>query len=58
MGGFFLGLEVDANVSSFHLVQHGSVALFTLHTGFKDHTTPKDALFQESIELWALMFYD
>ncbi|KAF5342826.1 hypothetical protein D9758_013382 [Tetrapyrgos nigripes] len=36
----------------------GSVAIMTPHTAFEDPTTPADALFRESIELRALVFYD
>ncbi|KAF5342824.1 hypothetical protein D9758_013380 [Tetrapyrgos nigripes] len=36
----------------------GSVSIMTPHTAFEDPTTPADALFRESIELRALVFYD
>ncbi len=43
---------------SFDSVQDGSVAVFTPHTGFKDPTTPDEALPRRSIEVRTLVFYD
>ena len=31
---------------------------FTAHTAFDDPNTPPDAAIRESIEMWALVFYD
>ncbi|KAH9477751.1 Hydroxylase/desaturase CTB9 [Psilocybe cubensis] len=45
-------------IKCFDSIQDGSVAVYTPHTGFKDPSTPEEAIPRESIELRALVFYD
>ncbi|CCM06615.1 uncharacterized protein FIBRA_08894 [Fibroporia radiculosa] len=57
--GYLRGMKPDEFVliKCFDSQDDGETAIFTPHTAFNDPTTPKDALYRESIELRLLVFY-